>query len=315
MYTDILTISSAIYPGRPRLLDSGNELIYLCEGDFNIPKSKQNLKYIELGGASVKGKATAQVVEKNVQSAADQHENDEVIVRLSGTESGFLAGIGGSLKNDLIISEVNGSNKKKVAENVTAFARYQNTLVYVEVNENSDIDTNIKTKLSIESERPHRGYIKNIFLTNTSIIWAQRNNIYLADYDGDFKEIISGTVFSDAIQKMQLRENTLYFLPVVKVETGFLGDVKYQPIYKVDLSTKRRTTLANNVHAFTVGINKVYYANMEYKVYECDLEGNAVKLLHNLEPGHRISDMNYDSGSLILHHGGNIDDEFIKVSE
>ena len=38
------------------LYDKGADKIYLCEGEFNIPKSKQDLEYVEIGGAVVKGK-------------------------------------------------------------------------------------------------------------------------------------------------------------------------------------------------------------------------------------------------------------------
>lgn len=38
------------------IYDTGAEKIYLCAGEFNIPKSKQDLEYIELGNAVVTGK-------------------------------------------------------------------------------------------------------------------------------------------------------------------------------------------------------------------------------------------------------------------
>lgn len=37
------------------LYEEGVEKIYLCEGEFNIPKSKQKLEYIQFAGAKVKG--------------------------------------------------------------------------------------------------------------------------------------------------------------------------------------------------------------------------------------------------------------------
>ena len=54
------------------LYDLGKEKIYLCEGKFNIPKSKQNLKYITVGSPQVEGLE----IEKEVKEQIRQVEND-----------------------------------------------------------------------------------------------------------------------------------------------------------------------------------------------------------------------------------------------
>ena len=54
------------------LYDLGKEKIYLCEGKFNIPKSKQNLKYITVGSPQVEGLE----IEKEVKEQIRQIEND-----------------------------------------------------------------------------------------------------------------------------------------------------------------------------------------------------------------------------------------------
>ena len=46
------------------LYDEGAEKIYLCEGEFTIPKSKQDLEYIEFGGATVKNRKPKQEAKK-----------------------------------------------------------------------------------------------------------------------------------------------------------------------------------------------------------------------------------------------------------
>ena len=54
------------------LYDLGKEKIYLCEGKFNIPKSKQNLKYIIVGSPQVEGLE----IKKEVKEQIRQVEND-----------------------------------------------------------------------------------------------------------------------------------------------------------------------------------------------------------------------------------------------
>ena len=54
------------------LYDLGKEKIYLCEGKFNIPKSKQNLKYITVGSPQVEGLE----IKKEVKEQIRQVEND-----------------------------------------------------------------------------------------------------------------------------------------------------------------------------------------------------------------------------------------------
>lgn len=54
------------------LYDLGKEKIYLCEGKFNIPKSKQNLKYITVGSPQVEGLE----IEKEVKEQIRQIGND-----------------------------------------------------------------------------------------------------------------------------------------------------------------------------------------------------------------------------------------------
>lgn len=54
------------------LYDKGAEKIYLCEGEFNIPKSKQDLEYVEFGNAVVNGLK----VEPDIIEYIAKKEND-----------------------------------------------------------------------------------------------------------------------------------------------------------------------------------------------------------------------------------------------
>ena len=73
------------------LYDLGKEKIYLCEGKFNIPKSKQNLKYITVGSPQVEGLEIEKEVKEQIRQIGndnnqekDSYKLPEVLVDLIG---------------------------------------------------------------------------------------------------------------------------------------------------------------------------------------------------------------------------------------
>jgi hypothetical protein len=69
------------------LLDDGAETIYLCDGNFSIPKSKQDLNYIEVGEPVVVGKKEIETLKEEEEEANNDlyraNLMDEMIIKIS----------------------------------------------------------------------------------------------------------------------------------------------------------------------------------------------------------------------------------------
>lgn len=195
---------------------------------------------------------------------------DDILIRLNGENE---------WERDLIQSDVNGKNKKKIAESVSTFARYEGTVFYYTNFEEKiyryDIETGETEFLNIDIgnadvHSPH------LYATKNFIIWELGGEIYRADYDGDFKEKISEPSNS-LIEKLVVKDDVLYCLPVWPKET---------PFYKVDLNTKRRTTILydDNISAFDIYNNKIYFSKgVQYNICICesDLDGKNIRILQD----------------------------------
>lgn len=66
------------------LYDQGAEKIYLCEGEFKIPKSKQGIEYVVIGNASVKGlpQPKVEVLTDNSSYVASAPVGDELLKKI-----------------------------------------------------------------------------------------------------------------------------------------------------------------------------------------------------------------------------------------
>ncbi|WP_160360590.1 DUF5050 domain-containing protein [Clostridium chromiireducens] len=214
---------------------------------------------------------------KNSDENSKDDEINEKIVRNNSFDN-ILIGLSGDnqLARDLIQSDVDGKNKKKIAESVSTFARYEGTVFYYTNYDRKiykyDIETSKTQLLNIDIgnttfHSPH------LYATKSFIIWEIGGNIYRADYDGDFKEEISG----DSSGKIRIKDHLLYSISQSRLETS---------IYKVDLNTKRRSTILcvrDDISAFDIYNNKIYFAEGGqcdiYCIYECDLDGGSIRTL------------------------------------
>lgn len=192
---------------------------------------------------------------------------DDILIRLNGENE---------WDRDLIQSDLDGKNKKKIAESVSTFARYEGTVFYYKSSDEKvykyDIETSKIQLLNIDiRDKDFQGL--HLYATKNFIIWQLGGEIYRADYDGDFREKISG----DSSGKIIIKDDMLYSISQSRLETS---------IYKVDLKTKRRTTILcvrDHISAFDIYNNKIYFAEGGqydiYCIYECDLDGGNIRIL------------------------------------
>lgn len=270
------------------LYDAGVEPIYLCAGNFKIPKSKQGLRYIAIAGAVAEGVQLTQP-EQQEEPAPAVTAQPKFEVKLSG---------------DRLMKIAADGEKTELAKNVKCFTSSDKYVFAVTDGTLCRIEmlTNKKTQLPIENA----GCISEIVCTDSLLIWSNGSAIMKCDHDGDFLEkIASDSSFlfgSSSFDNLCINGSTLYCVKGRESPGGKRGI-----IITIALETGLCTEWALCANFFCIAENTIYA--VEYRprkgyepltdtiLYQCDLNGTNQKVLDE-DMRCRPESIHYNNGSI-----------------
>lgn len=128
------------------LYDLGKEKIYLCEGEFNIPKSKQSINYVFIGKPKVNW-LSSQPTSLSDSSSIDKDENGKLKIDknfvteddITEDLANFIGENDYVITNDYVVFKTNGTHfeTSKEFKACDGFKRGENIIGYWNKNDNS----------------------------------------------------------------------------------------------------------------------------------------------------------------------------------
>lgn len=211
------------------LYDKGVEKIYLCEGEFKIPKSKEALEYIEVGTVKIiNKKRKTDVPDTFTYEVKKRYIFDKKIEKIQHLDNGELYNIE---VNSIIKKNLNNGNEEVITtdeEDVTQLLVNGDNLLYV-VNDRNVYYRKNGTCSMISKNNLKNGDNKLCYVDDTKAIWFTDNTYYLSDYSGDELVIISS----------RSHNNSLIELVTIDSSYAWFLTVKNNKLLKVNLSERK----------------------------------------------------------------------------
>lgn len=257
------------------LYDEGVERIYLCEGEFTIPKSKQDLEYIEFSGARVDGV-------KKAETAKPTHVY---------TEHALTYDMELKLSADKRLYAIDFGVKRVLAENVNSYARNSKYIFYCCNKTNSNCISDYKIfrydpltkeeKIIVNEEWP-----KDLQCNEKYLLWSSLEEIKMCDLDGDFLEtIVHDNCWTSANPDFKIYNNTLYYFNEKNCNKTVSTLIAF------NLDTKKAKCVSRHKDVFCIYNNKLYSC-----MYEAESPCHAVGAPY-IKPGNYFYESDLDGGN------------------
>ena len=284
------------------LYDLGKEKIYLCEGKFNIPKSKQNLKYITVGSPQVEGLEIEKEVKEQIRQIGNDNNQEK-----------------DSYKLPEVLVDLIGWNRYVQSNRYVAFVHekevFKDSLKPLDFDPSSswtgDLfvwDISKKRLLRLDSGlNDEKCQVLGIAGDNV-ILCPYRNRKKLYVYDirhrkirilyGDaqlwyLKDILSNFYISDVLELS-------YSNIVTTNETHVAYKDEDDNLYCVELNSDKKTFIenVNGDSLFALGKDFIIYIRNNKQIYKYDLVSNSKSYVK--EVSYEVHDLMLDGNKLYL---------------
>ena len=284
------------------LYDLGKEKIYLCEGKFNIPKSKQNLKYIIVGSPQVEGLEIKKAVKEQIRQIENDNNQEK-----------------DSYKLPEVLVDLIGWNRYVQSNRYVAFVHekkvFKDSLKPLDFDPSSswtgDLflwDISKKRLLRLDSGlNDEKCQVLGIAGDNV-ILCPYRNRKKLYVYDirhrkirilyGDaqlwyLKDILSNFYISDVLELS-------YSNIVTTNETHVAYKDEDNNLYCVELNSDKKTFIenVNGDSLFALGKDFIIYIRNNKQIYKYDLISNSKSSVK--EVNYEVHDLKLDGNKLYL---------------
>ena len=284
------------------LYDLGKEKIYLCEGKFNIPKSKQNLKYITVGSPQVEGLEIKKAVKEQIR----QKENDNDQVK-------------DSYKLPEVLVDLIGWNRYVQSNRYVAFVHekevFKDSLKPLDFDPSSswtgDLfvwDISKKRLLRLDSGLNDEG-CQVLGITGDNIIlcpYRDRKKLYIYDIRHRKIKILYGDAqlrnITDIFSKFYFTcfLELSYSNIVATNETHVAYKDEDSNLYCVELNSDKKTFIenVNGDSLFALGKDFIIYIKNNKHIYKYDLVSNSKSYVK--EVSYEVHDLMLDGNKLYL---------------
>lgn len=326
-----------------QLLKSNIKDIYLCGNEFKIDTSKTGITYTGINNPEVlindskdidldcqniifnrvrlkmkykiniKSSDSKEVVYLDESGKMYENNKWKVYIKDRVPEEEEFDGVGyyESPVTNLYRSREDGSNEEiivKTYENIEACCKFNNTVFYVICDGGDKLiyktDVNGKDSKYMNIKFENRYNNKTELLCNEKwIVWNEESNIYKANHNGDFKEVI-GSIWRK--EKFTLINNLFFYLNNNKNNVC---------LYRVNLDTNENISIDNNVRKVTSDGRKIYYIKYDkdssrHCVCEVDINCKNKKVLESFSLGYlfnlHITRLEYEEGKLYYYTNNSI---------
>ncbi len=228
------------------LYDSGVETIYLCEGDFKIPKSKQELKYVIFGGAKtnfVEKKVEEHILDEYSYEIKTNYIFDEKLSRAEISSEGKPYNL--KVKGLYKINKRTREEKLVTEErdNVHKFIVATNETVIFTIEDKCDIYM-LKTSGDIETICNDR-YMKDIefvYADDEKVLWKAERDAYhyyyIAYYGEKYNVLLNSWDYGNSI------------IEIIKVYGEWVWVMVGETLYTINL--KKRVKRQNYGISWTI---------------------------------------------------------------
>lgn len=226
------------------------EKIYLCEGEFKIPKSKRDLDYVLIGTVLVEGLDTqgknqdGDIDENTLKPNVEEYRTnsyvyelkkryifDEKIEKICHLSNGDIYNIE---LNSIVKKSLNDNSEELVTtdkENIEQWIVNGDNLLYMVKGDGHIYYRNADTYITVSKNTTSKWGIKLYYVDDSKAIWFNDNTYYFSNFQGEEEIIASSNLYDNSlVEAVALYENYFWFITLAN-----------NKLYRADLSKRKKS--------------------------------------------------------------------------